>query len=46
MALGVKSVTWSSTSQFVAIGSYDEKVRIHKYYPTTTFVDVYNILSV
>ena len=27
MALGIKSVTWSSTSQFLAIGSYDEKVR-------------------
>jgi len=26
MALGIKSVTWSSTSQFLAVGSYDEKV--------------------
>ena len=25
-ALGVKTVTWSSSSQFLAIGSYDEKV--------------------
>jgi hypothetical protein len=28
MALGVKVVTWSPTSQFLAIGSYDEKVII------------------
>jgi len=27
MALGIKSITWSSTSQFLAIGSYDEKVQ-------------------
>uniref|UniRef100_A0A8C2WNL5 WD repeat containing, antisense to TP73 n=1 Tax=Cyclopterus lumpus TaxID=8103 RepID=A0A8C2WNL5_CYCLU len=27
-SLGVKSVTWSPNSQFLAIGSYDEKVRI------------------
>lgn len=27
-ALGVKSIAWSPTSQFLAIGSYDEKVRI------------------
>lgn len=27
-SLGVKSVTWSPSSQFLAIGSYDEKVRI------------------
>ena len=25
-SLGVKSVTWSPSSQFLAIGSYDEKV--------------------
>ena len=25
-ALGVKSIAWSPTSQFLAIGSYDEKV--------------------
>lgn len=28
LALGIKCVAWSSTSQFVAIGSYDEKLRI------------------
>lgn len=27
-SLGVKSVTWSPSSQFLAIGSYDQKVRI------------------
>ncbi|XP_077460311.1 WD repeat-containing protein WRAP73 [Stigmatopora argus] len=27
-SLGVKCVTWSPSSQFLAIGSYDEKVRI------------------
>lgn len=27
-SLGIKSVTWSPSSQFIAIGSYDEKVRI------------------
>ncbi|XP_064611407.1 WD repeat-containing protein WRAP73-like isoform X1 [Liolophura sinensis] len=27
-ALGVKSVAWAPTSQFLAIGSYDQKVRI------------------
>ncbi|KAI1892555.1 hypothetical protein AGOR_G00134790 [Albula goreensis] len=27
-SLGVKSITWSPSSQFLAIGSYDEKVRI------------------
>lgn len=27
-ALGIKRVTWSPTSQFLAIGSFDEKVRI------------------
>ncbi|KAM4610867.1 WD repeat-containing protein WRAP73 isoform 2-T2 [Polymixia lowei] len=27
-SLGVKSLTWSTSSQFLAIGSYDEKVRI------------------
>ncbi len=25
-SLGVKSVTWSPSSQFLAVGSYDEKV--------------------
>lgn len=28
LALGVKSVIWSPTSQFLAIGSYDEKLRL------------------
>jgi hypothetical protein len=28
MALGVKVVTWSPSSQFLAIGSYDEKLRL------------------
>uniref|UniRef100_A0A8D0BQ76 WD repeat containing, antisense to TP73 n=1 Tax=Salvator merianae TaxID=96440 RepID=A0A8D0BQ76_SALMN len=27
-SLGVKSITWSPSSQFLAVGSYDEKVRI------------------
>ncbi|XP_069120373.1 WD repeat-containing protein WRAP73-like [Argopecten irradians] len=27
-SLGIKNVAWSPTSQFLAIGSYDEKVRI------------------
>lgn len=27
-SLGVKSLTWSPSSQFLAVGSYDEKVRI------------------
>ncbi|KAK6176062.1 hypothetical protein SNE40_014418 [Patella caerulea] len=27
-ALGIKSISWSPTSQFLVIGSYDEKVRI------------------
>ncbi|KAK0041313.1 WD repeat-containing protein WRAP73 [Biomphalaria pfeifferi] len=28
LALGIKALTWSPTSQFLAIGSYDEKVRV------------------
>ncbi|KAG8568570.1 hypothetical protein GDO81_014066 [Engystomops pustulosus] len=27
-SLGIKSLTWSPSSQFLAVGSYDEKVRI------------------
>lgn len=27
-SLGIKSLTWSPSSQFLAIGSYDEKVRV------------------
>jgi hypothetical protein len=27
-ALGLKTLTWSPTSQFLAIGSYDEKLRL------------------
>lgn len=31
-SLGIKSVAWSPSSQFLAIGSYDEKVqRLHKH---------------
>lgn len=30
--LGIKSVSWSPSSQFLAIGSYDEKVRFLNYY--------------
>merc|ERR1712023_297015 len=26
-ALGIKSVTWSTSNQFLTIGSYDQKVR-------------------
>jgi len=40
MALGVKSVSWSSTSQFLAVGSYDEKVR---YLHTTGSFPVSNV---
>lgn len=29
-SLGVKAVTWSPSSQFLAIGSYDEKVQKQK----------------
>ncbi|KAI9202344.1 quinon protein alcohol dehydrogenase-like superfamily [Polychytrium aggregatum] len=38
--LGVKSVRWSPSSQFLAIGSYDQQVRILNYYtwkPLITF---------
>lgn len=28
LALGIKQLQWSSTSQFLAIGSYDEKLRL------------------
>ncbi|KAH9513432.1 WD repeat-containing protein wrap73 [Bulinus truncatus] len=28
LALGIKAVTWSPSSQFLAIGSFDEKVRL------------------
>jgi len=41
MALGVKSVSWSSTSQFLAVGSYDEKV----HYLNTVDLSVNNYLS-
>jgi len=45
MALGVKSVAWSSTSQFLAIGSYDQKVPslhyIVNYYLSTADVHVH-----
>jgi hypothetical protein len=27
LALGIKTVAWSPSSQFLAIGSYDQKVR-------------------
>lgn len=30
--LGIKSVTWSPSSQFLVIGSYDQKVRFLNYY--------------
>lgn len=29
--LGVKTVAWSPTGQFLAIGSYDEKVKLQPY---------------
>ena len=29
-SLGIKSIAWSPSSQFLAIGSYDEKVRNRK----------------
>ena len=36
--LGIKTVTWSPTSQFLAIGSYDEKVNFK---PNYNFIDAY-----
>ncbi|KAK2165292.1 hypothetical protein LSH36_52g03026 [Paralvinella palmiformis] len=39
MALGIKSVAWSPTSQFLAIGSYDQKVRILNHLTWKTIVE-------
>ncbi|KAJ3005261.1 WD repeat-containing protein wrap73 [Thoreauomyces humboldtii] len=30
--LGIKSVTWSPSSQFLAVGSYDQKIRLLNHY--------------
>ena len=38
-ALGVKCVTWSPSSQFLAIGSYDQKVRILNHITWKTVAD-------
>ena len=45
-ALGVKSVTWSPSSQFLAIGSYDEKVRLLNYVTWKTITVLNHPLSV
>ncbi|KAJ3218127.1 WD repeat-containing protein wrap73 [Dinochytrium kinnereticum] len=37
--LGVKTACWSPSSQFLAIGSYDEKVRLLNHYTWTTLID-------
>ncbi|KAJ3294247.1 WD repeat-containing protein wrap73 [Borealophlyctis nickersoniae] len=37
--LGIKSVTWSPSSQFLAIGSYDQKVRFLNYYTWKPLID-------
>ncbi|XP_066547165.1 WD repeat-containing protein WRAP73 [Amia ocellicauda] len=38
-SLGIKSVVWSPSSQFLAIGSYDEKVRILNHVTWKTITD-------
>ncbi|XP_046850970.1 WD repeat-containing protein WRAP73-like [Xenia sp. Carnegie-2017] len=37
--LGVKTVTWSPTSQFLAIGGYDEKCRVFNHLTWKTIVE-------
>ncbi|KAI0238144.1 WD repeat-containing protein WRAP73 [Lamellibrachia satsuma] len=38
-ALGIKSVAWSPTSQFLAIGSYDQKIRLLNHITWKTIVE-------
>ncbi|CAI2175604.1 14392_t:CDS:2 [Funneliformis geosporum] len=37
--LGVKSVTWSPSSQFLAVGSYDQKIRFLNNYTWTLIIE-------
>ncbi|ELU06120.1 hypothetical protein CAPTEDRAFT_5701 [Capitella teleta] len=39
LALGIKTVAWSPSSQFVAIGSYDQKVRLLNHVTWKTIVE-------
>ena len=38
--LGIKSVTWSPSSQFLVIGSYDQKVRFLNYYTWKPIIEL------
>ncbi|CAJ0748123.1 2550_t:CDS:2 [Entrophospora sp. SA101] len=42
IGLGVKTVTWSPTCQFLAIGSYDEKIRLLSYYTWKEAKELYH----
>ncbi|KAI8907719.1 hypothetical protein DFJ77DRAFT_475069 [Powellomyces hirtus] len=37
--LGIKTVTWSPSSQFIAVGSYDEKIRLLNHYTWRPIVE-------
>nr|XP_054768159.1 WD repeat-containing protein WRAP73-like [Lytechinus pictus] len=45
-ALGIKSVCWSPSSQFLAIGSYDQKVRVLNHITWKTVVEHSHPLAV
>ena len=38
--LGIKSVKWSPTGQFLMIGSYDQKIRLLNQYTWNTSIDI------
>ncbi|TPX37741.1 hypothetical protein SmJEL517_g00601 [Synchytrium microbalum] len=39
MGLGIKTVKWSPSSQFLAVGGYDQKIRLLNHYTWTQLVD-------
>ena len=45
-ALGIKSVSWSPTSQFLAIGSFDQKLRILNHVTWKTVAEHFHGMSV
>lgn len=45
-ALGIKCVQWSPTSQFLAIGSYDQKLRILNHVTWKTVAEHFHVASV
>ncbi len=40
MGLGIKSVAWFPSSQFLAIGSYDQKVRLLNHYTWGSTIEI------